>query len=319
MPKSTPTPTNGITAEVIRDCMQPYGFNPDLLEDFVASLPPPPPEASAAWRLRHLTRLVQEVAIFMPADDAQARLATDVVGLRELAGVLRRRAVAPGVAVGEQCRLSRTVADVVRAALAAERQLDRRQHKPAPFFGTLLADPVDVGALDAVWRRGVQGMVVEAMASLPPDACPGGEAAGGDGGALVPRGADDDPRVAPSDRCAAATEPPLVADSAATDTEPMDRETAGRPADLTVVAVPGGTHGAASVAPEDERAASTGEAGVAGAAPRRAGVVVEQGDGWSLEVWPATRGAAAGDGTARTAAAEGVASGGVASNRLHGP
>ena len=93
----------------------------------------------------------------MPADDAQARLATDVVGLRELAGVLRRRAVAPGVAVGEQCRLSRTVADVVRAALAAERQLDRRQHKPAPFFGTLLADPVDVGALDAVWARGVGG------------------------------------------------------------------------------------------------------------------------------------------------------------------
>ena len=38
MPRSTPTPTNGITAEVIRDCMQPYGFNPDLLEDFVASL-----------------------------------------------------------------------------------------------------------------------------------------------------------------------------------------------------------------------------------------------------------------------------------------
>ena len=96
MPKTTPAPANGITAEVIRDCMKPYGFSPDLLEDFVASLPPPPPEASTAWRLRHLTRLVQEVAIFMPADDAQARLATNVVGLRELSVVLRRRAADPG-------------------------------------------------------------------------------------------------------------------------------------------------------------------------------------------------------------------------------
>ena len=28
-------PSNGITADVIRDCMKPYGFNPDLLEDTV--------------------------------------------------------------------------------------------------------------------------------------------------------------------------------------------------------------------------------------------------------------------------------------------
>ena len=330
MPKPTPVPANGITAEVIRDCMKPYGFSPDLLEDFVASLPPPPPEASTAWRLRHLTRLVQEVAIFMPADDAQARLATEVVGLRELAGVLRRRAADPGVPTGELCRLGRTAADMMRAAITGERQLDRRQHMPAPFFGTLLSDPVSIGALDAVWRRGAGGtMDVEPM-----DRETG--VAGGDPTAVeLPHGMARGPRVEPEDKRAALTE---VQDAGVArvedgDTKVMDLETEDAPEAPTAVEMRHGTAGEPRVEP-DKRAAMTGPPIVAGAghgdtesmdpetegdsgggagpapaaAPRREGVVVERGDGWSLEVWPATVDcAAAGDRAARKVAAGGAA------------
>jgi hypothetical protein len=333
MPKPTAAPANGITAEVIRDCMKPYGFSPDLLEDFVASLPPPPPEASTAWRHRHLTRLVQEVAIFMPADDAQARLAADVVGMRELAGVMRRKAVAPGVTTAEQCRLSRTAADVFRAALAGERQLDRRQHMPAPFFGTLLSDPVSIGALDAVWRRGVGGTVdVEPMD-------PETRVEGGDPTALeVPHGMAGDPRVEPEDKRAAMTASLVVAGAGHGDTDSMDREAEGAQGDLA--AGPGARRmeGDPRVEPADKRPAmkewpvvgeapgaggsaggdvdlldreaedDSGRGAVPAPAPLRAGVVVEQGDGWSLEVWPATANcAAAGDGAARKAAAGGAA------------
>jgi hypothetical protein len=329
MPKPTAAPANGITAEVIRDCMKPYGFNPDLLEDFVASLPPPPPEASTAWRLRHLTRLVQEVAIFMPADDAQARLATEVVGLRELAGVLRRRAADPGVPTGELCRLGRTAADMMRAAITGERQLDRRQHMPAPFFGTLLSDPVSIGALDAVWRRGAGGTDVEAMD-------PEIGVAGVDPTVVeVPRGMAGDPRVEPEDKPAAmaAGEDTGVASIEDGDTKAMDPETEDAPGNPTAVEMRHGKAGEPRVEP-DKRAAMTGPPIVAGAghgdtdsmdpetegdsgggagpapaaAPRREGVVVEQGDGWSLEVWPATVDcAAAGDRAARKLAARGAA------------
>src|ERR1700678_3268781 len=97
-------PANGITAEVIRDCMKPYDLNPDLLEDTVDTLPPPPAGASPAWRQRRLTRLMQELAIFMPADDAQARLAAQVIVLRELAGTLERRGLLAGAGGGGVCR-----------------------------------------------------------------------------------------------------------------------------------------------------------------------------------------------------------------------
>jgi hypothetical protein len=324
-----PVPANGITPEVIRDCMKPYGFSPDLLEDFVASLPPPPPEASEAWRLRHLTRLVQEVAIFMPADDAQARLATNVVGLRELSVVLRRRAVDPGVPTGELCRLCRTAADMERAAITAERQLDRRQHMPAPFFGTLLSDPVSIGALDTVWRRGAGGTVdVEPM-----DRETGVE--GGDPTAAeVPHGMEGDPTVETEDERAALKELLVIAGAGHRDTDSMDREAAGAPGDLAAGSGAPRMEGDPRVEPETKRPAmreslvvgegpgaaesaggdadlldreteadSGGGAGPA-AAPRRAGVVVERGDGWSLEIWPATGNcAAAGDDVTRKAAA----------------
>jgi hypothetical protein len=328
MPKPTPAPANGITAEVIRDCMKPYGFSPDLLEDFVASLPPPPPEASTAWRHRHLTRLVQEVAIFMPADDAQARLATEVVGLRELAGVLRRRAADPGVPTGELCRLGRTAADMMRAAITGERQLDRRQHLPAPFFGTLLSDPVSIGALDTVWRRRAGGTVdVEPM-----DRETGVE--GGDPTAVeVPHGMAGDPPVEPEDKPAAMKESLVIAGAGHGDTDSMDREAEGAPGDLAAgpvrprreddprvepeakrpavkeSLVVGDSPGAAESAGGDvdlldrETEADSGRGAGSASAPRREGVVVERGDGWSLEIWPATGNcAAAGDGVTRKAA-----------------
>jgi len=34
------------------------------------------------------------------------------------------------------------------------RGLERQQQKPVPFFGTVLADGLDLAALDAVWGKG---------------------------------------------------------------------------------------------------------------------------------------------------------------------
>jgi hypothetical protein len=51
---------------------------------------------------------------------------------------------------------------VPRGAATLERTLARHQQKPVPFFGTVLADGVDIAALDAVWCKD------------PRDECPGG-------------------------------------------------------------------------------------------------------------------------------------------------
>jgi hypothetical protein len=41
----------------------------------------------------------------------------------------------------------------VRTAAGVERLLARQQQKPVPFFGTVLADEVDVAAVDAAWGK----------------------------------------------------------------------------------------------------------------------------------------------------------------------
>ena len=146
-------PSNGITAEVIRDIMPQYHLSHDLLEATILALPPPPADAPTSWREARITRLVQEIAAYLPADAAQARLASQILIVRELADRLATRAYAPELTVAEMCRLSRASGSLVQTVTGLERALARHQKLPAPFFGTVVEDEVDIGALDAVWCR----------------------------------------------------------------------------------------------------------------------------------------------------------------------
>jgi len=158
--------SNGITAEIIREVMPPYQFSPDLLDATFAALPPPPPDTTAAWRQAHITRLMQEISSLMPANAEQARTAAQILILRELADTIAARAYAPELTVPQMCRVGRAAAEVVRTATGLERALKRSQQMPAPFFGTVLADEVDVATVDAAWcaprvQRTTEGAVGE--------------------------------------------------------------------------------------------------------------------------------------------------------------
>ena len=72
-------PSNGITADVIRDTMPPYHLSPDLLDATVATLCPPPRGASATWYEARLARVTKEISTLMPANAAQAAMASDIV------------------------------------------------------------------------------------------------------------------------------------------------------------------------------------------------------------------------------------------------
>ena len=144
-------PTNGITADVIRDIMPPYQLNTDLLGAMFCAIPPPPPDASMTWRQARATRLVHELAGMMPADAPQARIAAEIVIVREAAEDSLARAGAAGLAVDQVCRLRRTASALLASGAALERSLVRHQQKPVPFFGTVLADGIDIAALAAWW------------------------------------------------------------------------------------------------------------------------------------------------------------------------
>jgi hypothetical protein len=144
-------PANGITAEVIREVMPPYRLSTDLLEAMFAAVPAPPPKASMAWRQTRAGRLIHEVAGLMPADAPQARIAAQIVIVREATDDTFTRADAPGLTVEQVCRLRRTGVALAASGVALERCLARRQQKPAPFLGTVPAEGIDVAAIAAGW------------------------------------------------------------------------------------------------------------------------------------------------------------------------
>ncbi len=146
-------PSNGITPEVIRQIMPPYHLSPDLLQATLAALPRPPPDATAAWRQAHIARLTQEISALMPANAAQARIAAQVLITRELADTLVTQSHASGADIPLMCRLARTAATLMQTAAMLERSLARQHQKPAPFFGTVLSDEIDIPAADATWHR----------------------------------------------------------------------------------------------------------------------------------------------------------------------
>jgi hypothetical protein len=144
-------PSNGITPEVIREIMPPYRLSADLLEATLAAIPAPPPEASPAWRLARLTRLIEEIAAPKPANAEQARIAAEILITRELADALAHRAHAPDQTTEQMCRLARAANGLRQTAISLDRSLTRHQQKPVPFFGTVVQDEVDLPALDATW------------------------------------------------------------------------------------------------------------------------------------------------------------------------
>ncbi len=144
-------PTNGITPEVIREMMPPYQLSADLLAAAFASIPPPPPDATQAWRQERAARLVQEIAGLMPADAPQARIAAAILIVREATDDTFARVNTPGLTVDQICRLRRTASALTNSSAVLERMLARHQQKPVPFFGTVLADAIDVAVLAAGW------------------------------------------------------------------------------------------------------------------------------------------------------------------------
>jgi len=235
-------PSNGITPEVIREILPPYHLSGDLLEATITALPPPPPDAPARWRLDRITRLVEEIVAFLPADAAQARIAAQILIMRERADALTTRSYAPDVTVDEMCRLSRTSAALVRTATESERALARHQKLPTPFFGTVVEDEVDIGRLDAVWcrdprvnRPGASPMQQSARGSRPDGGdAPAGDAAAMPAGEAAPAARDDAnaPGAAPSRSGAkppaAVAEPSPVATGVPVGRGPGDTDVAAR-------------------------------------------------------------------------------------------
>ena len=151
-PSHMSQPSNGITPEVIRDSMPPYELSPDLLQATFAAIPQPPPDATPAWRHAHLARLTQEISTLMPANAAQARIAAQILIYRELADTLATQAHASRADIQLMCRLARTAATLEQTVTSLGRSLNKYQQRPAPFFGTVLSDAVDIAALDATWQ-----------------------------------------------------------------------------------------------------------------------------------------------------------------------
>ena len=258
-------PSNGIIADVIREIMPPYHLSADLLAATFAALPPPPPDAPPTWRHARITRLIEEISALLPADAAQARLATQILIVRGQADTLATRAYAPDVTVEQMCRLSRSSTELVRTAALLVRTLERCQQKPAPFFGTVVEDEVDVAAVDAVWRN--DPIYREAA----PNVTPASAAEAPQPGRLEPEPTADPPNAAP---LAADAEP----SPPATDAEP--------PPAKTPMSVSAAT--AAQAQRDRSPDAAAGPAGDACPTTRPApGSVVtrlDQVPGWTLEV-----------------------------------
>jgi hypothetical protein len=171
-PSPVSQPSNGITPEVIRGVMPPYELSPDLLQATFAAIPRPPPDATRAWRHAHIARLTQEISTLMPANAAQARIAAQILIYRELADTVAAQAHASVADLPLLCRLARTAATLGQTAAMLERSLTRHHQKPAPYFGTVLSDAVDIPALDATWHGTSDHQPQPASDAAPPPAQP---------------------------------------------------------------------------------------------------------------------------------------------------
>ena len=227
-----PDPSTGITFRTIQEAMPEYHLSHDLLHGVLTAMPPPPPDATPAWRKARLTRIIEEIAARVPMDPAQGHLAGQLVVVQFLADEMMQRLMTPDLPLAERRLTARTTDELLRSVVRLERALERRQARVLPFRDVGAVDGFDLAALDGLWCRGIPAATASgpraAAAEPPPPEPP------------VP-----DPGPTP--------EPPAPAEPAAT-TAWTDRPPAEPP---------GG-----------------------GIGLRRPGGIVEQGDGWSLEIWP---------------------------------
>jgi len=280
--------SNGITPEVIREMMPPYHLDTDLLEGTFRALAAPPAGATMAWRHARITRLVREIGGLMPADAPQARIAAQILIVREATDDTFSQSHTPGLTVEQVCRLRRTAADLTRSAATLERSLGRRQATPAPFFGTVEADVVDIGALDAVWCKGAAaaagaGPMQQAAAPAPvaDGPCPAAPIPEVDPGpgplGLRPGGAEMLVHAAPSMR--------VAADPAASAPNQPDGAPLAADAGASPVAAPPPSADTKMRARRARSSAPVAQlAPDAGATPAWTTTRLDQGPGWTLEV-----------------------------------
>jgi hypothetical protein len=217
--------------------MPEYHIEADLLGGVLTAMPPPPPDASPAWRRARLTRIIEEVAARVPMDAAQGHLAGQLVVVQFLADDMLGRITAPGLPLAERRLVTRTADDLLRSVVRLERALERRQTRVLPFRDVGAVGGFDLDALDGVWCRLIPAAAAEAVT----------------------------PPAAPAPDVVPAPEPP----------EP---------------AKPRAERAAGVVGEAEDAGTPDGRAGV-----DRACVMLGQGDGWSLEVWPARPGAVTAD------------------------
>ena len=99
------------------------------------------------------------------------RRASQILIYRELADTVATQAHASVADFPLLCRLARTAATLGQTAAMLERSLTRYHQKPAPFFGTVLSDAVDIPAVDAMWcgNPGQPPPAPDAAVRHPPD------------------------------------------------------------------------------------------------------------------------------------------------------
>ena len=252
-------PSNGITFRTFQEAMPEYHISNALLDCVLTAMPPPPPGASSAWCRERLALVIDEIAARVPMDAAQGHLAAQCVLATFLAEDMSARLRTPGLTMMERRQVNGTADKLMCTVARMERALERRQARVLPFRDTKAVEGFDLDTLEGVWRRGMPGL--DAAGS-------GGAAAAGAGDAAmctVPPPAAPEPDAG----IAATSAPAEVGDVAA----------AGHAGGGSGAAEGGGSSDA-----HDRRG--------------RTGVTLEQGDGWSLERWPAGAGAIVGAGLA---------------------
>jgi hypothetical protein len=276
-PSIMAAPSSGITFRTIQEAMPEYHISASLLDCVLVAMPPPPPGASAAWCRERLTLIIEEVAARVPMDAAQGHLAAQCVLAEFLAEDMAARVRTPGLTMMEVRQVNGMADRLMCTVTRMQRAVERRQARVMPFRDTKAVDGFDLDALEGVWRRGMPGLVAE------------------------PRGSVEARAVEQP----AAPEPVVVVEPVGREPlgrEPVGREPVGRepvgvdpgrlePAEPAVAAAPG----------RAEAGHERGEPGLADGAGMeardarsRAGVTLEQGDGWSVERWPAGAGARVG-------------------------
>jgi hypothetical protein len=160
-------PSAGITFKVMQEMMPEYNIPPDLIEDVVAALPPPPDGVSAAWRAERLNRVIEDIASRVPMNAAQASLAGQIVIATALANDMAKRACAPELDDIARCRLARTADAMMNTISRLERTMERRQFRIMPFRDVRPVEKIDMVVLDGVWCRRGAAAEVPAWAGAP--------------------------------------------------------------------------------------------------------------------------------------------------------